>query len=338
MSIWQKDVFIIAEAGVNHNGNMENAFKLVDEAKKSGCNAVKFQTYKTENLVTSKAQMAEYQKSNVQNYKSQFEMLKSYELTYKDFEKLKQYCDQKKIIMISTAFDTESTEFLINLNLMAYKIPSGEINNFLYLRKLSRLNKPTILSTGMSTISDIDNAVRVLEKFGLADRNLCILHCHGEYPTKMKDVNLKAMAKIGDVFGRSFGYSDHTIGSQVSIAAVSLGAKVIEKHFTLDKTQEGPDHKASVEPFELSQMVKQIRDIETALGDGFKKPSEIELKNKELVRKSIVASKDILEGDEFTYENITVKRPSGGIDPMYWEEILGKKSKKNYLKDDRIQW
>ena len=329
-------VFIIAEAGVNHNGSVEVAKKLIDEAVIAGADAVKFQTFKAENLVTKNAKQAKYQVRNLSEETSQFEMLKKLELDYAEYRELMEYCKKRHIMFLSSPFDIESIEFLDNLGIEVFKIPSGEIENVPYLEKVARTGKKIILSTGMSDLSDIEFALSTLRNNG--NNEIIVLHCNTDYPTDMNDVNLKAMKTIKEAFKVDVGYSDHTEGIEVSIAAVAMGAKVIEKHFTLDKTMEGPDHLASLNPAELRMMIKSIRNIEKALGDGIKYPTTVEKENKKIVRKSIVASVDIKCGEVFTEKNLTVKRPANGINPKMWHAIIGMVSKKDYRKDDLIQW
>jgi len=332
-------VVIIAEAGVNHNGSLEKAFGLVDAAVEAGVDYVKFQTFKSTNLVSAKAKKAEYQIENTKNNtESQLQMLQKLELSEDDHEKIIAYCNSKNIKFFSTAFDLDSLEYLSKIGMDMVKIPSGEITNLPYLRKAASLFKKVIISTGMSTLSEIGDAVAVFAKFGIVKENITILHCNTEYPTPMKDVNLLAMLHIGREFGTSVGYSDHTLGIEVPIAAVSLGASMIEKHFTLDKNMEGPDHKASLEPLELKTMVLAIRNIESALsGSGLKEPSESEMKNIAIARKSIVAKTDIKKGEMFSITNLTVKRPGDGISPMRWDEVIGETAERNFNEDDLIQ-
>lgn len=328
-------VFIIGEAGVNHNGNLELAKRLVDVASEAGVDAVKFQTFKTEKLVSKSTQKAEYQMKTTGASESQFDMIKKLELDYDAHRELQDYCKKKKIMFLSTPFDMDSIDLLNDLNIPLFKIPSGEIDNGPYIKKIAALKKPVILSTGMSTLSDIEFALNILRKNGCED--ITVLHCNTEYPTPFNDVNLRAMITIRDAFKVKVGYSDHTKGIEVPIAAVAMGAKVIEKHFTLDKNMEGPDHMASLEPAELKKMVDSIRNIELAMGDGIKLPSVSEAKNKNIVRKSIVASKSIRVGEVFTEENITVKRPGNGISPRHWSEIIGKTAMKEYMEDELIE-
>lgn len=329
-------VFIIAEAGVNHNGCMKTAKKMVDVAAKSGADAVKFQTFNAESLVSRFAQKADYQKKTTDKKESQLEMIKKLELSFEHHKELIDYCRLKKIIFLSSPFDLESIDLLVKLKLNILKIPSGEMTNLPYLRKIGSLRKKIILSTGMSTLQEIKEALQVLTKGGTKKKNIIVLHCNTEYPTPFKDVNLKAMLTIKNKLRVAVGYSDHTLGIEAPIAATALGASVIEKHFTLDKKMPGPDHQASLDPEELENIVKAIRHIEIALGNGIKKPSSSELKNIYIARKSIVAKIDIKKGEMFSEENITVKRPATGINPMRWDVVLGKVAKKNFYKDDLI--
>lgn len=329
-------VFIIAEAGVNHNGSIDLAKKLIDVASEAGVDAVKFQTFKTENLVSKNAQKAEYQKETTSREESQFDMIKKLELDINTHKELISYCKEKDIMFLSTPFDHDSIDLLNNLGLEIFKIPSGEITNLPYLRYIGKLNKKVVLSTGMADMGEIEDALDVLIEAGTKKENITILHANTMYPTPMEDVNLKAMENIGNTFDCEYGYSDHTLGIEVDIAAVAMGAKVIEKHFTLDCTMEGPDHKASLEPDELKAMVKAIRNIELALGSSIKKPSTSEKPNKEVVRKSIVAKNDIKMGEVLSEENLAVKRPSGGINPMRWDEMIGTTAKKDYKTDELI--
>lgn len=332
-------VLIIAEAGVNHNGNLDNAFKLIDAAVDAGVDYVKFQTFKSENLVSKSAKKADYQIQNTGNSTdSQYEMLKKLELSHQNHKLLIDYCKQKNIQFFSTAFDLDSLQYLKEIGLDLVKIPSGEITNLPYLRKAAQLFKKVILSTGMCTMEDIEAAINVFLAEDISKDDITILHCNTEYPTPMNDVNLRAMLSIQHEFETEIGYSDHTLGIEVPIAAVALGASVIEKHFTLDNTMEGPDHAASLEPQQLKEMVKAIRNIEQAIsGDGLKKPSASEMKNIEIARKSIVASTSISEGEIFTQENLTIKRPGTGISPMEWDEVIGKVASKDYSTDDLIE-
>ncbi len=327
---------IIAEAGVNHNGKLENAKKLIKKAAEAGADYVKFQIYKTENLVTKKARKAKYQKINSKKEENQFEMLKKFELNIKHFKILKKICKAKKIKFLSSSFDIESTKNLLKLGTNIFKIPSGEITNLPYLKFIGGLKKKVILSTGMSSYKEILNAVKILTRKGTKKKNITILHCNSEYPTPYKDVNLSAMRNIQKKFGTTVGLSDHSLGTEVPIAAVALGAKVIEKHFTLNKNSPGPDHKSSVNFIELKKMIKSIRNIEKSLGDGIKKVSKSERKNIVIIRKSIVAKVNITKGERFSYKNLTTKRPGNGLSPMKIENIIGKKAKKNFFKDQQI--
>lgn len=327
-------VFIIAEAGVNHNGSFELACKLVDAAKTAGVDCIKFQTFRSNNLVSHNAQKAEYQKGTTGDG-SQVDMLKKLELSFEEFLKLKDYCDEAGICFLSTPFDFDSIEFLSTIDMPFWKIPSGEITNYPYLVALAKTGKPVVMSTGMCEMKEIQAAIDILRKNGT--KEIRLLHCNTEYPTPFEDVNLRAMKTMRDAFGLEIGYSDHTKGIEVPIAAVALGATVIEKHFTLDRNMEGPDHKASIEPCELSAMVQSIRHIESALGSGDKTPSSSERKNMTVARKSIVAKKHISFGEILTEENITVKRPGTGINPMRWNEVIGTKAVKDFQEDDLIE-
>ena len=327
-------VYIIAEAGVNHNGSKELAYKLIDAAKKAGVDCIKFQTFKAENLVSHNAAKADYQKDTT-GEGSQIDMLKKLELSYDDFVDLKKYCDQEGICFLSTPFDFESINFLNGLDMPFWKIPSGEITNLPYLVALAKTKKPVVMSTGMCRMNEIEEAMRVLKDNGTP--SIKLLHCNTEYPTPYEDVNLNSMKTMADAFDVEVGYSDHTKGIEVPVAAVALGATIIEKHFTLDRNMEGPDHKASLEPDELAQMVASIRHIEKALGSADKKPSPSEMKNIEVARKSIVASTHISAGDVFTENNLTVKRPGSGISPMRWNEVLGQKAARDYEEDELIE-
>lgn len=329
-------VFIIAEAGVNHNGCTETAKKLIDVAVSAGADAVKFQTFKAENIVSKTAQKAEYQKLTTDREESQFEMIKKLELDVRAHTELMAYCGEKEIMFLSTPFDHESIDLLNELGLQIFKIPSGEITNLPYLRKIGALNRQVIVSTGMSDIGEIEDALEVLTNAGTEKCNITVLHANTEYPTPMEDVNLRAMQTIADAFKIDVGYSDHTLGIEVDIAAVAMGAKVIEKHFTLDKTMDGPDHKASLEPEELKAMVQAIRNIEKAVGTGIKKPSNSESKNIDIVRKSIVANRDIKKGELLTEDTLTVKRPGKGLSPMRWDDICNQVAQKDYIADDLI--
>ena len=331
-----RKVFIIAEAGVNHNGSINLAKKLIDVAANSGADAVKFQTFKAKNLVTKNLEKANYQKSLSSQNESQFDMLKKLELNKEMHLELINYSKNKNIKFLSSPFDHESIELLNDLGLEIFKIPSGEITNLPYLRHLGKLNKKIILSTGMSNMAEVKIALNVLLNSGSKKDNITVLHANTEYPTPMEDVNLKAMVTIGNTLNVNYGYSDHTSGIEVNIAAVAIGATCIEKHFTLDNNMEGPDHKASLEPHELKDMINAIRNIEVALGNGIKEPSKSEIPNMQIVRKSIVAKTAIKKGDTLRESNIAIKRPGNGINPMRWDELVGTKSKKNYEEDDLI--
>lgn len=328
-------VFIIAEAGVNHNGDISTAKKLIDAACDAGADAVKFQTFKAENLVCKTAEKAEYQLETTDSTETQYDMLKKLELTRQMHEELMQYCNEKKIMFLSTPFDRESISLLSDLGIKIFKIPSGEITNLPYLREIAKQQKKIILSTGMSNMDEVKAAVVVLRENGAKD--ITLLHCNTQYPTPMTDVNLLAMVKMRDELGLPVGYSDHTQGIEIPIAAAALGAAVIEKHFTLDRNMEGPDHKASLEPKELKQMVEGIRNVESALGNGIKQMSESEKSNIDIVRKSIVAAVKIEKGEKFTETNLTTKRPGTGINPMRWDEIIGTTADRDYETDEMIQ-
>ena len=334
-------VYIIAEAGVNHNGDMNIAKSLVDAVVEAGADAVKFQMFKADKLAASSAVMAEYQKKNTGASESQQNMLRKLELSEDDHIKLQKYCEEKGIDFLSSPFDTDSMRFLISIGMDIIKIPSGEITNFPYLREAARSNKRIILSTGMSTIDEVKAAVDVLKQYSdvisAESGNLTLLHCNTQYPTPYEDVNLKAMLTLGKEFGCAIGYSDHTLGIEVPIAAVAMGATVIEKHFTLDKNMPGPDHKASLEPDELKAMVSAIRHIEVALGNGIKQTTDSEQGNIKIARKSIVAAKDIKKGELFTEDNLTTKRPGDGISPMRWNDIIGTKADRDYKEDELIR-
>lgn len=328
---------IIAEAGVNHNGDMQMARRLIDEAAAAGADLVKFQTFKASRQVTNSAKKADYQKQTTDSSESQHDMLRRLELTEEMHYELIAHCATRNIGFFSTGFDIQSVDLLLKLGQDHFKIPSGEITNLPYLRHIGQLGKKIILSTGMSNLGDIEAAIDVLEEAGTPRSMLTILHCTSEYPTPMEEVNLRAMQKIRAAFSVEVGYSDHTQGIEVAIAAVAMGASVIEKHFTLDRTLPGPDHQASLEPPELCAMVAAIRNIEVALGDGIKRPTSSEVRNKPVVRKSIVASREIKAGEVFTAENLTTKRPGNGISPMRWYELLGKKTTRDIAADELIQ-
>lgn len=328
-------VFIIAEAGVNHNGDINLAKKLVDEAVSAGVDAVKFQTFKAENLVCKNAKKAAYQLETTGSEETQFEMLKKLELTKEMHEELLAYCREKKIMFLSTPFDVESVALLNHYGMEIIKIPSGEITNYPYLKAIGETGKKVILSTGMSMLDEVEEAVKVLRNYGADD--ITLLHCNTEYPTPMNDVNLQSMVSMKEKLHVPVGYSDHTKGIEVAIAAVAMGATVIEKHFTLDRNMEGPDHKASLEPNELKAMVNAVRNIEVALGSGEKKVSYSEAKNRAIARKSIVAKRHIDKGETFTVDNITTKRPGTGISPMKWNMVLGRKAIREFEEDELIE-
>jgi len=329
-------VFIIAEAGVNHNGSLDLAKRLVDVAVDAGADAVKFQTFKTENLVSRNAKKADYQKETTDTSESQFDMIKKLELDMDTHQKLIDHCQENNIMFLSTPFDNDSVNLLSDLGLQIFKIPSGEITNLPYLRHIGSLDKQVILSTGMSNIQEVEDALTILVGAGTLKENITVLHANTMYPTPMEDVNLNAMLTMQRELGVAVGYSDHTLGIEVDIAAVAMGASVIEKHFTLDKTKDGPDHQASLEPKELKAMVSAIRNIEKALGGNEKKPSPSEGINIDIVRKSIVATKTIKKGELLSNDNISTKRPGTGLSPMKWDEVIGTVASKNYQSDELI--
>lgn len=329
-------IFIIAEAGVNHNGSLELAKKLIDVAAKAGADAVKFQTFKADKLVSKTAKKAEYQQQTTDASESQYAMIKKLELDIAAHHELIAYCKTKNILFLSTPFDHESIELLNDLGMSIFKIPSGEITNLPYLRHIGSLGKKVIMSSGMADLGEIEDALDILAEAGTLKENITVLHATTEYPCPIDEVNLRAMQTIALAFGIKAGYSDHTNGIEIPIAAAAMGATVIEKHFTLDREMEGPDHKASLEPDELIAMVKAIRNIEKALGNGIKKPSFSEAKNMAVARKSIVAACPIREGESFTAANITIKRPGNGISPMRYDEIIGTNAKKDYEADELI--
>lgn len=330
-------VLMIAEAGVNHNGELALAKQLIAAAAEAGADAVKFQTFQAGKFVSQSASKAEYQQQTTDQHESQREMLARLELSREEHETLVRYCRQKNVLFLSSPFDRESIVLLRDLGLELFKIPSGEITNLPYLREIGALRKPIILSTGMATLGEIEQALQVLVSSGTPKDAITVLHCNTDYPTPMADVNLRAMLTIRQAFQVKVGYSDHTLGIEVPIAAVALGATVIEKHFTLDRGMSGPDHKASVEPAELKTMIAAIRNIEQALGDGIKRPSSSERKNIPIARKSIVASKNILKGQPLTEANLTVKRPGTGISPMEWDQIIGRKAARDFAEDELIE-
>lgn len=329
-------VDIIAEAGVNHNGDMNIALDLIDTAADAGANFIKFQTFKSEQLVTATAEKAFYQRNSEGISETQYEMLKRLELSFENHKVLIERCYEKNIGFLSSAFDLESLKFLLSLNLPYIKIPSGEINNLPYLREVGTARNKIILSTGMSNNDEITDAIEVLRKAGVGQEKLVILHCNSEYPTPMQDVNLHAMISLKEKFGNQVGYSDHTEGIEVPIAAVALGAIIVEKHFTISRNFEGPDHKASLEPGELVEMVRSIRNIEKAIGKKFKQPTPSEKANINAARKSIVAACPIKKGQQYTEKNLCIKRPGNGISPMRWDEVISLKANKDFQKDELI--
>lgn len=333
----KQSTIIIAEAGVNHNGSIDTAKKMIDVAAEAGADYVKFQTFKAETLVTKTAEKAEYQKSVTDKSDTHYNMLKKLELDKSAHFELINYCKQKNIRFLSTAFDIESIELLIELEIPIFKIPSGEITNLPYLAHIGKIKKPIIMSTGMSTFADVNSALDILLQAGLEKDQITLLHCNTDYPTPMEDVNLRAMITLGKKFGVNIGYSDHTLGIEVPIAAVAMGAKVIEKHFTLNKRFKGPDHRASLEPVEFKQMVTSIRNIDTAKGVRVKKITPSEKQNIFFARKSIVAKIPIKKGQKFSNKNLTVKRPGTGMSPMLWPKVINKIAKKNYIKDEQIR-
>jgi N,N'-diacetyllegionaminate synthase len=333
----QDKVLVIAEAGVNHNGSLETAKKLVDVASEAGADMVKFQTFSADRLVTISANKAEYQNQTTDASESQHAMIRKLELSREMHEDIIAYCKQRNIEFFSTGFDTQSIDMLVDLGLEQFKIPSGEITNLPYLRHIGKYGKPVILSTGMANLGEIEAALEVLETSGTTRNKITVLHCNTEYPTPLEDVNLRAMQAVRDAFGVAVGYSDHTLGIEVAIAAVAMGATVIEKHYTLDRNLPGPDHRASLEPDELKAMVQAIRNIEKTLGDGIKRPSSSETKNKLIARKSLVASSAIRNGDSFTEINLAVKRPGTGISPMLWDEVIGRTAIRDFEVDELIE-
>jgi N,N'-diacetyllegionaminate synthase len=331
-------VLIIAEAGVNHNGDIKLAKQLIDVAAEAQVDYVKFQTFKAEKLTSKSAAKAQYQMDNAADKtETQYEMLKRLELSEDQHLELMTYCQEKGVTFLSTGFDLESLDDLNRLGIDRFKVPSGELTNLPYLRRIASFGKPIILSTGMADMQEVGEALAVFDVAGIDRNQLTVLHCNTEYPTPMEDVNLRAMQTMAEEFGVNVGYSDHTLGIEVPIAAVAMGATVIEKHFTLDRTMEGPDHKASLEPEELKAMVTAIRHIEQALGDGIKRPSASELKNKVVARKSIVAKQAIKKGEVFSENNLTVKRPGGGLSPLRWDATLGQTATRDYQPDDFIE-
>lgn len=343
MVVNKEKVFIIAEAGVNHNGSMKLAKELIDAAVAAKVDAVKFQTFIAENVISKHAEKADYQKTTTGKNESQLDMVKKLQLSFDQFDELKLYCEEKDIMFLSTPFDMQSIDFLKTMQMGLWKVPSGEITNVPYLQKIGSFNEEIIFSTGMSTLGDIENALAILIDAGTQKENITVLHCNTEYPTPMHDVNLKAMLTIKHAFGVNVGYSDHTLGIEVSVAAVAMGARVIEKHFTTSNLLEGPDHKASLEPDELKSLVSSIRNIEKAIGTGIKLPTQSEKKNINIARKSIHLAKDIKKGEVLELDDLVVKRPGNGIDPKFISEIVGCVAKENLREDtllhfNNIEW
>lgn len=332
-----RGTIIIAEVGVNHNGSLGMAKDLVDVACSAGADFVKFQTFKASEIATIGAKKADYQVNNTVPDESQFDMLKNLELADEDYLEILHYCENKSITCFSTAFDIASVGFLKKNNQKYFKIPSGEITNLPYLEHIGSLGAEVFLSTGMSTLKEISRALKILESSGTDKGNITVLHCTSQYPAAICDVNLNAMLSIKKEFDVKVGYSDHTSGTHIALAAVALGAKVIEKHFTLDRKLKGPDHEASIEPLELEYMISSIRSIEESFGDGKKRVMPGEVENINIVRKSIVAKKDIKEGEIFSEENITSKRPGNGISPMEWHDVIGKRAQSNFKVDELIR-
>ena len=328
---------IIAEAGVNHNGDIELAKKLIDVAADAGADLVKFQTFNANRLVTHTAKKADYQNLTTNSKESQYEMLHRLELTDEMHDELIRYCEKRDIDFFSTGFDVESIELLDRLGMKCFKVPSGEITNLPYLRYIAQIGKPVIVSTGMATMGEIEAAISVFENAGISRDKITVLHCTTEYPTPMNEVNLQAMQSLKKAFGVKIGYSDHTRGIEVPVAAVAMGATVIEKHFTLDRNMPGPDHKASLEPDELKSMIVAIRNIESAIGDGIKRPTKSELRNRKVARKSLVASQIIKKGECFTLSNISSKRPGTGISPMCLDKVIGRPAPRDFLVDELIE-
>jgi N-acetylneuraminate synthase len=331
-----RKIFIIAEAGVNHNGRLDLAYELVDVAKEAGADAIKFQTFKAEKVVSSKAPKAEYQKKATSSDESQLEMIKKLELSFDDFVKLKKYCDKKGIMFLSTPFDHQSIDFLYNL-IDIYKIPSGEIINYPYLKHIAAKNKPIIMSTGMANLGEVEEAINTIREVN-SEAKISLLHCTTNYPTPYEEVNLKAMQTLAAAFKLPIGYSDHTLGIEVPIAAVALGARIIEKHFTLDKKLLGPDHKASLEPGELKEMIKAIRNIEKALGNGIKKPNKSEIEIIKVARRSLIATRDIRVGEIIKESDIIIKRPGTGIPPKFKEIVIGMRIINDIRQDEPFRW
>jgi N,N'-diacetyllegionaminate synthase len=332
-----ESTFIIAEAGVNHNGCLDRARAMVQAAASAGADAVKFQTFKADRLVSRDAPKADYQRQTTDAAESQYDMLKRLELSEYDHIELVECCREHSIEFLSTPFDLESIDMLKRLGVEHWKIPSGEITNLPLLRKIGSLGQPIILSTGMATLDEIGDAMHVLKSAGADRKSITVLHCNTEYPTRMQDVNLRAMQSIARAFpGVDIGYSDHTLGIEIAVAAAALGATVIEKHFTMDRNLPGPDHRASLTPKELGNMVFAIRNIEQALGDGIKRPSPSELKNRDIARKSIIAAKPIRRGEPFSEDNLTIKRPGNGVSPMRWDDFMGTPANRDYETNELI--
>ena len=326
----------MAEAGVNHNGDLQMARQMIDAAAATGCDAVKFQTFRADALAAPHAGTADYQKANGAG-ESQLQMLKRLELPYEAHQALKDHAGAKGILFFSTAFDPTSVNFLQGLDIPVWKIPSGEITNYPFLVRVAGMRKPILLSTGMSTSAEIQEALDVLVRNGASLDDICVLHCNTAYPTPVEDVNLRAMPDFGDAFGTAYGYSDHTLGHTVAVAAVALGARVVEKHFTLDRNLPGPDHRASLEPGELKTMVAALRETQQAMGDGIKRASASEDKNKAVARKSLIAARPIRAGEPFSAENVAVKRPGTGLSPMRWNEVMGKAAPRDFSPDELIE-
>jgi len=333
-----KQTLVIAEAGVNHNGDLDLAFQLVEAAAQVGADVVKFQTFCPEDLATDQANKAEYQKRSIGETENQLSMLKKLQLTTEQHYQLIDHCKSCRIEFLSTAFDPKSIDLLSCMDLKRWKIPSGEITNLPYLRKIASMKKPIILSTGMATLGEIEAAINLLEKEGVFRNQITVLHCTTEYPAPFNEVNLLAMKNLSSAFGVKVGYSDHTDGIAVSIAAVAMGAVVIEKHLTLDRKMEGPDHKASLDKQQFGDMVQGIRAIEQALGDGIKRPTMSELANLPVARKSIVASRAIKAGEQYSVDNITTKRPGNGLSPMLWDSLLATRASRNFAPNEQIEW
>lgn len=331
------NTLIIAEAGVNHNGDIGMARQLIDAAAEAGADLVKFQTFRADRLVTTSARKAAYQMATTAADESQHEMIRRLELTEAMHDELIAHCYQRKIEFFSTAFDLESLDYLMGLGMPRIKVPSGEITNLPYLRKVGGFGKEVILSTGMSNLGEIEAAIDALEKAGTSRARIVVLHCNTEYPVPMAEVNLRAMRSIGEAFGVKVGFSDHTEGIEIAIAAVALGAAVIEKHFTLDRTLPGPDHRASIEPEDLGRMIRSIRNVELAMGDGIKRPSASEERNRPIARRSVVAARTISKGELFSADNLTTKRPGMGISPMDWDKLLGQTADRDYGPDELIE-